>query len=524
VPARAPSDTFVIGLLASVASVAAFLYYFHTGQLLLYGDAVAHLNIARRVVDSLTPGPLQLGTVWLPLPHIVTLPFVWIDSLWQSGIAGSIASMAAYVAGVVGMLELGRAAVSPAAGRIAALVYAANPNLLYMQSTAMTESVFLAAVIWSVYFLARYAQATQANDEVLAPRHLYKAGIALLCAIFTRYDGWFLAGAATCVVIFVWVLAHREQRRYLRAAVRNFVIIVAMGPAIWMAYNYAIFGNALEFATGPHSARGIAARTTPKDSPPHPGADSTKTAAIYFVKTAKLNVGEGKREWWLFGIAVVGSLLAALHRDARVALLLWVPLPFYALSIAYGSVPIFIPEWWPFSYYNVRYGLQLLPAIALFTGVAYAMVRRAVQNRAAARAALVLVMGAVATSYADVCRHTPICLREARVNAVTRVAFESALAAELRKLPADARLLMYTGSYVGALQSAGIPLKRTVNEGNYRIWQAALAAPSSSADYVIAVEGDAVAGAVAARPEGLTPIARIQMPEKPPAVIYRAAR
>ncbi len=45
------------------------------------------------------------------------------------------------------------------------------------------------------------------------------------------------------------------------------------------------------------------------------------------------------------------------------------PLPFYAFAIAYGSVPIFVPEWWPFSYYNVRYGLELLPAIAVFAAL-----------------------------------------------------------------------------------------------------------------------------------------------------------
>ena len=42
------------------------------------------------------------------------------------------------------------------------------------------------------------------------------------------------------------------------------------------------------------------------------------------------------------------------------------PLPFYAYSIAYGSVPIFIPVWWPHSWYNTRYGMEMLPAFALF--------------------------------------------------------------------------------------------------------------------------------------------------------------
>ena len=42
---------------------------FERGYVLYYGDAEAHLNIARRIVDSRTPGPEQIGTVWLPLPH-----------------------------------------------------------------------------------------------------------------------------------------------------------------------------------------------------------------------------------------------------------------------------------------------------------------------------------------------------------------------------------------------------------------------------------------------------------------------
>ena len=66
------------------------------GEVLLYGDAVAHINIARRVFDSKTPGLLQLGTVWLPLPHLLMFPFIISNEMWQSGSGGSIPSMAAY--------------------------------------------------------------------------------------------------------------------------------------------------------------------------------------------------------------------------------------------------------------------------------------------------------------------------------------------------------------------------------------------------------------------------------------------
>jgi hypothetical protein len=72
-------------------------------MLLLYGDAVAHLHIARRIFDSLNPGFRQLGSVWLPLPHLLLLPFVQKMSWWQTGMAGAWPSMACYVLGCAGM-------------------------------------------------------------------------------------------------------------------------------------------------------------------------------------------------------------------------------------------------------------------------------------------------------------------------------------------------------------------------------------------------------------------------------------
>ena len=54
----------------------ASLWSWRHGALLNYGDAVAHLHIARRVFDSHRPGLSQLGSVWLPLPHLLMIPFV----------------------------------------------------------------------------------------------------------------------------------------------------------------------------------------------------------------------------------------------------------------------------------------------------------------------------------------------------------------------------------------------------------------------------------------------------------------
>src|SRR5262252_2195060 len=176
------SDIALLAWLAACVSIFTFLLYFKNGEVLLYGDAVAHINIARRVFDSKTPGLLQLGTVWLPLPHLLMIPFLVSMKMWRTGAGGSIPSMAAYVFGVVGTFRLTRSALSreAATDRVASLaawfaaaIYAANPNLIYLQSTAMGESVYLAFFIWAV---AYFTDAVRGDAKALNKSALCLAG------------------------------------------------------------------------------------------------------------------------------------------------------------------------------------------------------------------------------------------------------------------------------------------------------------------------------------------------------------
>ena len=162
-------ETTLLAQLAACVSILAFLYYLRQGQILLYGDAVAHINIARRVFDSRTPGPLQLGTVWLPLPHLLTLPLLVSDWLWKTGIGGSIPSLFAYVIDAVGIFNLVRGsgpASMPArtAAWIAGFIFIANPNLIYLQSTAMTEPLYLAFFIWSLVYFGAFVGGDQKHS------------------------------------------------------------------------------------------------------------------------------------------------------------------------------------------------------------------------------------------------------------------------------------------------------------------------------------------------------------------------
>ena len=112
-----------------------------------------------------------------------------------------------------------------------------------------------------------------------------------------------------------------------------------------------------------------------------PAAHDLQTAFSYFLKSAELNLAGGELAENLDaagpGRSDRESQLEAAASQLWPLLLLWIPVPFYALSVAYSGVPIFMPVWWPFSYYNVRYGLELLPAFAVFVALAL-LLRRAV--------------------------------------------------------------------------------------------------------------------------------------------------
>jgi hypothetical protein len=529
VPEPLPIDySGIVALCGALLAFGAFLYYYRQGEILLYGDAVAHINIARRIFDCREPGLRQLGTVWLPLPHLLMLPFVWNDNFWVSGIGGSLPSMVAFVLGAVGLYRLVSARTSHAVGGIAAAIYLLNPSLLYMQATAMGESIYLALMIWAVVYLDAFARALRDPAAPLsAPKALVRCAMVLAGAILTRYDGWFLSAviglAGLVILIQNWSLQPAANRRLLIRSAVNFTLLCSLTAGLWLSYNYWLSRHAFDFAAGPYSAKAIAERTTPKGAPPYPGKDHPAAAATYFLKAAKLNMAEGNWQFWLVAAIVLGTcLIGLIIRGGWIWLLLWTPLLFYALSIAYGSVPIFVPVWWPFSYYNVRYGLEMLPAFCVSLAFLSSLGKRAMLPGRWQIAVPIAVLAVVAGGYAWSWRATPICLREARANGRNRMSLDAAVGRYIQAMPHDATILMQTGSYVGALQMADRHLDSVIWEGLYYQWDVALNQPAQKADYVIAFDNDSVSQAAHQHPEGLESMVVLRVGDQAPATIYRS--
>ncbi len=122
-------------------------------------DARGHLVVSRRIFDSITPGWQQIGAVWLPLPHLLNALPVQIDAFYRTGasaIAMSVVSFAvatSAIAWIVAMLT-----GSWLAAVAGALVFALNPNVLYLQATPMTEPLLMALLVTSIALLIAYCQ------------------------------------------------------------------------------------------------------------------------------------------------------------------------------------------------------------------------------------------------------------------------------------------------------------------------------------------------------------------------------
>jgi len=142
----------ILILTLSLISVFAFLFYYENKLGLSYNDARSHLDMGRRVVENLKPGLAQLGSVWLPLPHILMIPTIWSDFMWHSGLSGAIQSMFSFVAtGCLIYLFLKNLKIGLFERIFGVFIFVANINVLYLQSTAMTELLLLATMTAGVY-------------------------------------------------------------------------------------------------------------------------------------------------------------------------------------------------------------------------------------------------------------------------------------------------------------------------------------------------------------------------------------
>jgi hypothetical protein len=467
----------ILAALLSVIGIGAAWWCFTHGYSLYYGDAEAHLNIARRILDSRTPGPDQIGTVWLPLPHLLLVPFVMRDAWWHSGLAGVMPSVACFVIAGMFLFSAGRRLYGSTGAALAVtLLFALNPNILYLQATPMTELPFLAslaALLWATLWF----RDTQSLWAVLA------AAAASNAASLTRYEGWFLI---PFVCLYLLVTTKHKHHVIL------FAVLAAVGPLAWLAHNQYYYSNALEFYNGPYSAAAIYKRQLAQGGFPYPGDHDWIMAARYYLAASRWIAG-----WPLLILGAAGTLIAVARKAWWALFLLLLPPLFYVWSMHSSGTPIFIPDLPPYAWYNTRYAIAVVPFAAFAGGALVTLV----PGRFHVTASIILALATA--GFWSFHGSFSISWKESEINSEARRAWTAEAARFLaHEYRPGSGIIFPFGDLTGILREAGIPLREGLHEGNGVGFDSAMARPDlllregGLAEWGLAFSGDEVDAAL----------------------------
>ena len=456
----------ILAIILSGISGFYFIHYLQNGLGLNYNDARSHLDIGRRVVEGLKPGLAQLGSVWLPLNHILMIPLVWNDWAWHSGFAGAFWNMLSFVGtGLIIYKILEKLKVGTIGRIMGVIVFAANLNILYLQSTAMTEPLLLFTMTTGCYYLILWSE-----DQTIL--NLIKSSFWIMLSTLVRYDGWFLLLFATMIVgITTWI---KRGYKVAEGLTVLFLTMGALGIVLWFGWNAAIFKDPLYFALGPFSAHAQQQQLLQAGNLPtmHNIVLSTQ---LYFysifyncvVFIAVLGLIGAIAVW--FDKKLKGEM-----RFATISLLS--PLAFNILALYLGFSVLFVQGISGNTWFNIRYGIMMLPAFAVFLGY---LVDKLKDLR------WVIIGLYIFTMFFAFANGDAVTIDDARVGSsqknVTQVSGYLNKVAENQK----GFILISAASHDAIIFSSGLPMSRFIHEGTGAYWTDALKEPDRWARWIV---------------------------------------
>jgi len=469
-------------LAAAIFGTFAALHYHALGLTLTHYDARGHLIVARRIFDSITPGWQQIGAVWLPLPHLLNAIPIQNDFLYRTGASGVAISIVSFAIATGSIAWIVLAITESVSAALAgAAVFALNPNVLYLQSTPMTEPLLMALACLSMATVMAYLTDASHSRELLdsASRDgIRLCGTLFALACLTRYEAW------PVTVVGLVLAATTDTRRQSR---RN-LIRVALYP-LTAILGFSIFSRVVVgewFVTGDFfvpenkalgdwwmATKEVAWGTKMLSSEPLVWAAAVGLTAVVIV--ALLNPSRRKAVVTLALGATAAIPLAAFHRGH------------------------------PF---RIRYMIPLLAVEAVGCGLAAGVIRRLRIPGAIA----ILALAAATLRPLDAKAPMVVEAQWDAPNLPTR----AQVTACLREWKPGQKIMASMGSlghYMQEASTAGFQIRDFLHEGNGDIWLAALDEPWLYADWMLIEEkaegGDMLARIARERPKFLEGYERV---------------
>jgi hypothetical protein len=491
----------LIQVVVILLSVGSFFYFYQTGMIAPAGDRASHINIPRRVFDNLTPGLANLVSYWLPLLYLLQLPFIWLDSLWRTGIAGSIVSMASFILASWYFYKLAKLLLKDKVSALLALaIFVTNPHLLFLQSSAQFEPLLVCTFVISIYYIAEWVMDSENN------RPLILSAFITSLAVLVRYDNWMLVPVLALIVSVV-VMRKTKNRDAVEAHVLTFLLPVVYTIFLFVFANLLLQGDPFYFLHPSYQefiveGNLVVGQTDPaftQYSKYKPGI-----SLLRFVLASAHNVG-----FIIYIFSIVGMIAFILRNklsnQAMITYALFAPYVFFwALLFFRGQPPILVPELPPYNtstpYWDVRYAISSLPATAMVCGY---LAKRLKRSKWLLSIIIVLQLLLFAIGNRFYISQAPTLNANLRIKEEDRIFFvwiNDNLADE------DDLILMSTwkaGEYVSGdtiIINSGLQNRQVIHEGTQRYWRESLVNPGKYADWIITKKNDKIDRLIESQP------------------------
>lgn len=467
----------VAGVVAALVGCYAAWFYAQAGLTLSHYDAKAHLVVARRVIDSLTPGWTQIGAVWLPLPHLLNLFPTQVDIFYRTGAFAVALSIVEFgvIAYACARLILD-ATGSRAAAAAGLSVVVLNPDLLYLQATPMTEPLLLALTTLSVALLGRWVSSDGSRGTVAT-------GVTIAAACLSRYEAWPVTAAALALAwLALWrrgVKPAAALRRVARLAAYPAAAVLAFLVQSRLTVGHWFVTGGFYVVDNPDMGRPFKTLGSIWWASHHLNGYPVLLAAVAGALAVLVTGPTSRaRAWSLVVLALAASAA----------------LPWYAFYIGH-----------PFRF---RYMIPLVPAVAVCAGIGVGLTGRLRVGAAAILVACVVIF----TRPFDPTAPMVLEAQLDRQHGIDR----RAVTRYIEHHRDGGKFLASLGSlshYVQELSAIGLRVRDVVHEGNGDLWAAALERPDAHVGWILIEElsegGDVLAKRARQHPEFLKGFERV---------------
>ncbi len=456
----------ILGTLLAFVSFLAFLYFYKSGLSLAYNDARSHLDIARRVVEGLKTGLAQLGSVWLPLPHILMLPTIWIDFFWHTGLSGSLISIFSFIFTSILIYKiLKKLNVFFVSRVLAVFVFATNLNILYLSSTSMTEMLFLLTSTYSIYYLISWSKKFQLLD-------LIKCAFWVMLSTLTRYDGWFLL---LYILFLIFIIKLIKRKVYeIEGHMLIFLTLAGFGIFLWFVWNLIIFRDPLYFIYGPYSAH------TQQLQLEKAGELPTKGNLLISLKAYTYALLYNSYTLPFF-LGILGIFLLFFDKKLSltvkiVSLSLLSSFLFNVISLYLGHSVLFLPGVVGKTWFNIRYGAIFLPSLVI--GLGY------LTDRLKSYFFVISVLTFLVIIFSIISKDA-VTIDDALYGASQKNVYEVSSWLNENAKDKEGYILISAASHDAIIFSSKLPMKRFIHEGTGAYWDYAVENPEKWARWIV---------------------------------------